>query len=79
MVSKDELLGMLDKAIDQEENIIVGWGYAINEWIPRSDLTDEQKNQLRDIVDTQTTQSLNHKEIIKNWFKKVSEGSRNEW
>lgn len=79
MVSKNELLGMLNKAIDEEEHIIVGWGLTINEYVPKADLTDEQKEQLKDIVYIQSTQSLNHKKILSNWFSKVSEGGKNEF
>ena len=79
MVSKDELLGMLEKAINQEEHVIVGWGSAINQWIPKSDLTDEQKEKLKDLVYIPSSQSLKHKEIFNKWYKKISEGKQNEF
>jgi 3-mercaptopyruvate sulfurtransferase SseA len=79
MVSKNELLGMLDRAMNHEEHIIVGWGYAINEHIPGADLTNEQKDQLSKITDVQVNQSLKHKEIFKKLFRKVAESGQDEF
>jgi hypothetical protein len=79
MASKGQVLEMLERAINHEEHIIVGWALAIDEWLPKVDITNEQKNQLRDIVHLQTTQSFKHKEMVNAWFKKVSESGKSEY
>ena len=71
MASKDDVLDMLDDAVRQEEVIIAAWRDAVLDKLPSSQLTAEQKMQLKKIVDTQMAQSFVHKKILSEWVNKL--------
>lgn len=79
MVSKDELLDLLDDAVRQEEVIITAWRDAVLEKLPASGLTPEQKDRLKRIVDTQMAQSFVHKRIFTEWVNTVLGSDKDEF
>jgi hypothetical protein len=71
MVSQIKTLEMLRKAQFMEEGLIKAWTGEISRKMEESELAEDVKKRLLEIIHIQRTQSEHHKKTWQEWTQKV--------
>lgn len=80
MVNKDNVIGMLEKALAKEDETIVAYA---QDFLPKlkdcSELNDDEKEEVAGIMDSLITDTRRHRGTIVNLINKIKEDSRESY
>ena len=77
MITKDNVVGMLEKALGKEDETIVAYG---DDFLPKledcSQLSDDEKQEIAGIMEDLISDTKRHKGTIVKLIQKIKEDSR---
>jgi len=80
MISKDNLIGMLEECLANEDSFLQDYGKNFSEDIVKCDwLSDDDKKEIKNIVTDLLEDTERHKGIISALIEKIKGDERNEF
>ena len=80
MVTKDNLTGMLEKSLANEDEFIISYGKDFLDNVMKSNaLNDEEKREIKDLMTALLEDTERHKETVELLIEKVKGDERNEF
>ena len=80
MVTKDNLIGMLEKSLANEDELIINYGKDFLDNVMKSNiLNDEEKREIKDLMTALLEDTARHKETVELLIEKVKGDERNEF
>ena len=80
MVTKDNVIGMLEKALGKEDETIVAYG---DDFLPKlkgcNDLNDDEKQEISGIIEDLISDTKRHKGTVVTLIQKIKEDSRESY
>ncbi len=80
MVNKENILGVLEKALDKEDETIVAYG---DDFLPKVkdclELSDDEKDEIAGIMDSLITDTKRHRGTVVNLINKIKEDGRESY
>ena len=71
MITKDNLIGMLEKSLANEDEFVINYG--------KDFLDDEEKREIKDLMTALLEDTARHKETVELLIEKVKGDERNEF
>ncbi|UCG34908.1 MAG: hypothetical protein JSW17_05300 [Candidatus Omnitrophota bacterium] len=80
MITKENLIGMLEKALANEDEFIISYGKDFLDNIMESEiLNNEEKKEIEGLLSALLKDTERHKKTIELLIEKVKEDQRNEF
>ena len=80
MITKDNLIGMLEKSLANEDEFVINYGKDFLDNVMKSNaLNDEEKREIKDLMTALLEDTARHKETVELLIEKVKGDERNEF
>jgi|GEM_PF-5722996 len=79
MVSKQDVIQMLNEAIELEESFLPELGYLLNQKLLEYQLSFDKQKEAEELLDILKKQSLNHYKLINEAKKRIELSDKNEY
>ena len=79
MVSRSELLKMLEEAVETEETLVSAWRDKALSCLPVLDIDNDQNDLLEGILNILSKQSLEHKKHFSDLITKIVRSDQDEF
>ena len=80
MITKDNLIGMLEKSLANEDEFVINYGKDFLDNVMKSNaLNDEEKREIKDLMTALLEDTERHKETVELLIEKVKGDERNEF